>query len=229
MSKKRDAFVVRCSPGLNHVRLFGHIRQILTIACLTACFVSGQAIGSDQAEKEKSAKSKAAHEEKHSAEGAKAPSVPANAITKSEAQAVDPAGKEPLDDAITCLARTIYWEAKNSGTANMEAVASVVMNRLGHEGFPSTICGVVKQGHEQGACQFSWWCDGRPDEAQDQTAHAAAKEIARRAVNRGLKDVTQGAMYFHGKGSPPDWSKQYIKTVTIGDHTFYKPSGGKAK
>jgi spore germination cell wall hydrolase CwlJ-like protein len=29
------------------------------------------------------------------------------------------------------------------------------MNRLGHKGFPNTICGVVKQGHEQGACQFS--------------------------------------------------------------------------
>jgi spore germination cell wall hydrolase CwlJ-like protein len=229
MCKELNAFVTRCKPDLNQVRQSEHLRQILTVVCLTAFFVSGHAIGSDQAEKAESAKSKAAHEEKHSAEGAKTPSVPASTITKSEVQAVDPAGKEPLDDAITCLARTIYWEAKNSSTAGMEAVASVVMNRLGHEGFPSTICEVVKQGHEQGACQFSWWCDGRSDTAQDQTSYAAAKEIARKAVNRGLKDMTQGAMYFHGKGSPPDWSKQYIRTVTVGDHVFYKPGGGKAK
>jgi len=30
-------------------------------------------------------------------------------------QAVDPGGEEPLDQAITCLARTIYWEAKAEG------------------------------------------------------------------------------------------------------------------
>ena len=38
----------------------------------------------------------------------------------------------------------------------MEAIANVVMNRIGHEGFPKTICKVVMQGREQGACQFSW-------------------------------------------------------------------------
>jgi hypothetical protein len=40
-----------------------------------------------------------------------APKKPRN-ITPGEAQAVDPAGQAPLDDSITCLARTIYWEAK---------------------------------------------------------------------------------------------------------------------
>ena len=32
----------------------------------------------------------------------------------------------------------------------MESVASVVMNRLGHDGFPNTVCEVVKQGHGTG-------------------------------------------------------------------------------
>ena len=35
---------------------------------------------------------------------------------------------------------------------------------------------VVKQGSEQGACQFSWWCDGNSDEAEEDEAYAAAKE-----------------------------------------------------
>ena len=55
-----------------------------------------------------------------------------------------------MDDAITCLARTIYWEAKRKDGAQMEAIANVVMNRLGHKGFPNTICGVVDQGHDPG-------------------------------------------------------------------------------
>ena len=100
-------------------------------------------------------------------EGSKAVPSPSEIITKPEAQAVDPIGEEPLDDAITCLSRTIYWEARGEGTADMEAIANVVMNRLGHEGFPDTICEVVTQGHEQGACQFSWWCDGRSDDAEE--------------------------------------------------------------
>ena len=68
----------------------------------------------------------------------------------------------------------------------MEAVASVVMNRLGHEGFPDTVCAVVKQGSETKNCQFSWWCDGRADQVQEETQYAIAKEIARKALNKQL-------------------------------------------
>jgi spore germination cell wall hydrolase CwlJ-like protein len=61
----------------------------------------------------------------------KAPSS-SEIIGKPDVQAVDPLGKELLDDPITCLARTIYWEARGEKAASMEAVASIVMNRLGH-------------------------------------------------------------------------------------------------
>ena len=106
-------------------------------------------------------------EQNAAAAGNKAPPSPSEMINKPEAQAVDPAGAEPLDDAITCLARTIYWEARGEAIADMEAIANVVMNRLGHAGFPKTICNVVRQGREQGSCQFSWWCDGRSDQAKE--------------------------------------------------------------
>ena len=58
----------------------------------------------------------------------------------------------------------------------MEAIANVVMNRLGHKGFPQTICGVVKQGHEQGACQFSWWCDGHSDDTKEDEPYSHARK-----------------------------------------------------
>lgn len=86
-----------------------------------------------------------------------------------------------MDDAITCLARSIYWEAKGKDSTDMEAVANVVMNRLGHEGFPDTVCAVVKQGSETKSCQFSWWCDGKSDSAQEEApTRSPRKSHARR-------------------------------------------------
>ena len=206
------------------------MRQILAATCLTTFLLVGLANAADQAQNEEAAKGKAeVLEEKASAEGSKMPPTPAEIITKPEAQAVDPVGEEPLDDAITCLSRTIYWETRGEGAAGMEAVANVVMNRLGHKGFPNTICGVVKQGHEQGACQFSWWCDGRSDDAEEDKSYAIAKEIARKALNRQLTDRTGGALYFHQRKVTPNWSNEYIRTVEVGEHVFYKPADGKAK
>jgi len=36
-------------------------------------------------------------------------------------------------------------------------------------------------------------------------------------------------MYFHQRKVKPGWSVEYIKTVAIGGHIFYKPQGGVAK
>ena len=168
-------------------------------------------------------------EENAAAGGDKTAPSSSEIIGKPEAQAVDPDGKERLDDAITCLARTIYWEARGEKAASMEAVANVVMNRLGHKGFPKTICAVVRQGNEHGACQFSWWCDGRSDQAKEDEAYATAKEIARRALNLQLPDRTEGALYFHHRNVTPGWSREYTETVAIGDFVFYKPRGGDAR
>lgn len=206
------------------------MRQIWIASCLATILLAGQATAVDQAQKAEAAESKAVKlEQNAAAEGSKAPPSPSATITKPEAQAVDPDGKKPLDDAITCLSRTIYWEAKGEGAAGMEAIANVVMNRLRHEGFPNTICEVVRQGRERGACQFSWWCDGRADDAEENKSYALAKEIARKALNRQLTDRTGGALYFHQRKATPKWSTEYIKTVEVGEHVFYKPQGRPAK
>lgn len=148
-----------------------------------------------QSQQAESAEVKAVVLEQNSAsDGNKTRPVPSEIITKSEAQAVDPSGQDPLDDALTCLARTIYWEARGEDAAGIEAIANVVMNRLGHEGFPDTICEVVRQGREEGACQFSWWCDGLSDDAQENASYAIAKEIARKILNDQVQDRTGGAL-----------------------------------
>ncbi|POA19231.1 cell wall hydrolase [Pseudomonas sp. FW300-N1A1] len=168
-------------------------------------------------------------EEKAADKEGTAPVPRTEAITPAEVQVVDPAGRAPLDDAITCLSRTIYWEARGIGAADMEGVANVVMNRLGHEGFPNTVCAVVKQGVETRTCQFSWWCDGRPDQVEEEGPYATAKEIARKALNQQLRDRTRGALYFHDRTVKPKWARVYVKTAETGKFLFYKPRDGTAR
>jgi spore germination cell wall hydrolase CwlJ-like protein len=201
----------------------------LVILCLVGCQQSKvddpRAAAGTAPDTEKKAE---ALEQKAAGAGNTAPPSSSELINKPEAQAVDPAGAEPLDDAITCLARTIYWEARSEAIVAMEAIANVVMNRLGHAGFPKTICDVVRQGREQGSCQFSWWCDGRPDQAKEDEPYATAKEIARKALNLQLADRTGGALYFHQRRVTPGWAAKYTKTVQIGEFLFYKPRAGEA-
>lgn len=206
------------------------IRNTWLAICLATILLMGPCPLWGQSQQGESAEVKAkVLEQSAASEGNATRPSPSDAITKPEAQAVDPSGENPLDDALTCLARTIYWEARGEEDAGIEAIANVVMNRLGHEGFPDTLCEVVKQGLEQGACQFSWWCDGLPDDAQEEEAYSVAKEIARKALNKQVQDRTGGAFYFHRKDLTPQWVAEYVKTVVIGKHVFYKPKDGAAR
>ncbi|WP_414704212.1 cell wall hydrolase [Pseudomonas sp. UBA1879] len=199
--------------------------------CLIMAALASQVMAADATPEPQAVVSKAQIlEEKAAEKDGPTPAVPSSQIiTQSEAQAVDPAGAASVDDALVCLSRTIYWEAKGGTDADMEGVADVVLNRLGHEGYPDTICGVVKQGVEKKACQFSWWCDGKSDEVKEDDRYAASKEIARKALNQQLTDRTRGAMYFHDRNVRPAWASHYLRTAETGKFLFYKPRDGKAK
>lgn len=205
------------------------MRLIWVAACLATTLLGSQAIAASREQNAEVAEDKAQVLEKKAAQGSVAPLPKAGKITTTEAQAVDPAGAAALDDAITCLARSIYWEAKGGKPADMEAVANVVMNRVGHEGFPDTVCKVVKQGVETKTCQFSWWCDGRSDQVVEDDQYTIAKETARKALNQQLTDRTRGALYFHDRNVSPDWARKYLKTTETGKFLFYKPRAGEAR
>jgi spore germination cell wall hydrolase CwlJ-like protein len=196
------------------------MRRIAGALCVAVLFLSGSTIAETKAQvaedKAEVLEEKAAHDQPPT-------SGDAQPITRGEAQAVDPAGEAPLDDAITCLARSIYWEAKGEPPEEMEAVANVVMNRLASEDFPDTVCAVVKQGSETRSCQFSWWCDGRPDEVVEEARYEQAREIARKALNGQLRDRTDGALYFHDRTVSPDWAQEYLRTTQTRRFLFYKP------
>jgi len=52
----------------------------------------------------------------------------------------------------SCLAKNIYFEARNQSTAGQIAVSHVVLNRVKSNRYPNTICGVVEQG-----LTSRWW------------------------------------------------------------------------
>ena len=63
------------------------------------------------------------------------------------------------------------------------AVAKVILNRVKSPQYPNTICGVVYQGTQRrNSCQFSFACDGQPDDVKQPAAWAQAKHIAKRAI-----------------------------------------------
>ena len=134
-----------------------------------------------------------------------------------------------------CLAKNIYFEARNEPFAGQFAVALVTLNRVHDTAFPNTICEVVDQGihHADGfpkrdRCQFSWYCDGNSDEVRNKRAWEVVQKTANLAMLQyssikaeGL-DYTEGARFYHTFEVNPRWSKVYPKVGRIGDHIFYR-------
>ncbi len=134
-----------------------------------------------------------------------------------------------------CLAKNIYFEARNEPFAGQFAVAMVTLNRVYDEKFPNTLCEVVYEGlhyasghPKRDRCQFSWYCDGKVDDVKNKKAYMKAENIADLAIEsyRAIKtkglDLTEGARYYHTHDISPRWSKVYPVVGRIGDHIFYK-------
>jgi len=131
-------------------------------------------------------------------------------------------GTRPLDTALVCLARTVYHEARGRSLTEMTAVAHVVLNRRAQEAYPETICTVIRQGGEAPPCQFSWWCDGRPDTARDAREYARAVAVARRVLDGLTRDPTNGANMFHHVRVTPGWARAAVLRRRIGNQLFYR-------
>ena len=119
-----------------------------------------------------------------------------------------------------CLALAMYWEARGEGKKGMNAVGSVVMNRVKDQRFPNTVCRVVKQGGELPPCQFSWWCDGKSDRPTDSRSWRRAMHLAEQVLHGHQHDPTRGALYFHSRHVKPRWKLQRV--ARIGAHIFYR-------
>ena len=132
---------------------------------------------------------------------------------------------------LACMATAIYFEARGEPMVGQVAVAQVIMSRVYDERYPDTICDVVKQGYYyswdktipiRDKCQFSFWCDGKPETIKDEDAYFWATEVAQAVMVGTLYDTTQGATHYHAYYVQPSWSKKFTRTVRINDHIFYR-------
>ena len=137
---------------------------------------------------------------------------------------------------IECLAKNIFFEARDQSVAGQVAVAWVTLNRVNNARYPNTICGVVTQGMRDDSgnmlknkCQFSWYCDGKPDViAKAEVAQRAwedAQTIAEVVVLdwiRGQVGTVHGATMYHATYVNPRWANEFKVVMRIDDHIFYR-------
>jgi spore germination cell wall hydrolase CwlJ-like protein len=156
---------------------------------------------------------------------------------EAEPMRIDIPLPEPVDldpQELRCLAKNIYFEARNQDAMAMSAVANVTLNRVASPDFPDSVCEVVKQGPLDGSeiekhrCQFSWYCDGKPDivPISDDWPEVVAWEwsqlIAEMVLAGEAPDITEGSTYYHADYVEPHWAEEYTQITTVGRHAFYK-------
>jgi N-acetylmuramoyl-L-alanine amidase len=145
-----------------------------------------------------------------------------------------------FEDELECLAKNIYFESSNQPFAGKLAVGLVTLNRVNSKDFPDTICDVVYQAKMKPSwktgepvpirnqCQFSWYCDGKPDDPYDTEVWNKSIDIAKNIYTIHLDkdvmidDITEGATFYHATYVSPRWRHSLKRTVRIEDHIFYK-------
>jgi len=134
------------------------------------------------------------------------------------------------DPDLYCLAQNVYHEARGDNLAGKIAVSLVVLNRVESEKFPDTICDVIYQGPTDNRgfpirdkCQFSWYCDGKSDNPQDEDLWFEAQMITWSMMEyEKYRGITEGATHYHATYVEPQWASELQLVGRIGAHIFYR-------
>lgn len=130
-----------------------------------------------------------------------------------------------------CLAKNIYFEARDQSQKGQIAVALVTVNRTLSKKYPNTICGVVwqkKRSKKTGkyVAQFSWTLDGKKDDPMNKELWESAQVLASAMIDEGMitlfADFTQGATHYHADYVAPSWRKAFTRVLVEGNHIFYR-------
>ncbi len=119
-------------------------------------------------------------------------------------------GSGKSENDVALLARLISAEARGEPYSGQVAVGAVVLNRIKHPSFPSTLAGVI---YQKGA--FSCLEDGQFYKPVSDSAYRAARD----AMNGW--DPSGGAIYYFNPATATSrwiWSRPVI--VVIGSHRF---------
>lgn len=133
---------------------------------------------------------------------------------------------EARAQALNCLASAVYYEAGNQDENGERAVAQVVLNRVRHPAFPSSVCGVVYQGSTKPTgCQFTFTCDGSLSRRPDADGWHRAMQVAEAALSGSVYAPIGWATHYHADYVVPYWAATMAKNAVIGAHLFYRWAG----
>ncbi|WFL76695.1 cell wall hydrolase [Altererythrobacter arenosus] len=128
--------------------------------------------------------------------------------------------------ALRCLTQAIYYEAASESDAGQRAVAQVVLNRVAHSAWPSSVCGVVFEGSQRRTgCQFTFTCDGSLLRQPSRKGWDRAQLVAARALAGDVYQPIGLATHYHTNWVNPYWAKTLDHIGTIGAHRFYRWRG----
>ena len=131
-----------------------------------------------------------------------------------------------MTSGLVCLALVVYYEARSEPLSGQTAVAQVVLNRVNDRRYPDTICEVAEQGPRSGGdslyrCQFSYWCDGKPENPMEHRAWRRAMVVSKLTAAGVLNAQIEHATHYHANYAYPYWSGQMQLVARIGRHLFY--------
>jgi len=134
-----------------------------------------------------------------------------------------------IHPSVECLAKNIYFEARNQDELGQIAVGLVTLNRVKDDRFPDNVCDVVHQGTYKGnyfrkhRCQFSWYCDGKSDDIVNKKIYKKILDLLPKVYyHSSWDDYTEGSTHYHTHRVSPKWKSEKIQIATIGDHIFYR-------
>lgn len=135
------------------------------------------------------------------------------------AKVVHKCSKRNSEDKL--LACAIYAESRGEGHRGMRAVGNVVINRVSHKDWPSTVKGVVFQ-RGQFTYQHTY-------KVYDKESWDKALVISRQLIYlnnnfpevRSANDPTKGALFFKKKGIRTAWQKHMKLVFQYKGHQFY--------
>ena len=134
------------------------------------------------------------------------------------------------DKEMGCLVEAIYHEARGESFAGKIAVGSVILNRVRMPHFPNTICNVVhdgeyiKQHPKKHRCQFSYWCDGKPETYNDIQALEDVTKVVGMLMSGVRIEGFEYVTHYHASYVSPKWarSESLMFFDRIGRHLFYE-------
>lgn len=134
------------------------------------------------------------------------------------------------NEALSCMADNIYYEAGFESREGQIAVAQVVLNRLHDSHFPKSICDVIyfkKINPTTGkkVAAFSWtlgrnWRANGKSRKVYRECVILARDVLTKKIHSSIIDSS--VKYYHATYITARWDDDHMVVAQIGKHVFYR-------